>query len=250
MKAVAIIPARFASSRLPGKALLEIAGKPMIEHVYFRASASASLAEVWVATDDERIRDAVLAFGGRVRMTRVEHASGTDRIAEVAGGLDAEIVVNVQGDEPMLHPEDIDRLVAPLAQRPDLVMTTAAVPIQNPADVMDPNAVKVVRDREGFALYFSRLPIPYQRETSGAPAPGAHLKHLGLYAYRRAFLLRYASLPPTPLEQSERLEQLRVLEHGYRIFCVLSERDAVGVDTPADLELARRLLALQEQPRC
>lgn len=238
MKAIALIPARFASSRLPGKALLSIAGKTLTEHVYRRAAAAKSISEVWVATDDERIRDAVLAFGGQAMMTRADHSSGTDRIAEAAAQLEADIVVNVQGDEPMLDPAEIDKVVAPFRERPELVMTTAAVPITVLGDVGDPNAVKVVLDREGFALYFSRLPIPYYR-TGG---DGPHWKHLGLYAYRKEFLLQYASLPPTPLEQAERLEQLRVLENGYRIFCVLCDRDAIGVDTPEDLARARALM--------
>jgi 3-deoxy-manno-octulosonate cytidylyltransferase (CMP-KDO synthetase) len=237
MKAIALIPARHASSRLPGKALLSIAGKTLTEHVYRRAAAAKSISEVWVATDDERIRDAVLAFGGQAMMTRVDHNSGTDRIAEAAAQLEADIVVNVQGDEPMLDPAEIDRVVAPFRERPELVMTTAAVPITVPGDVGDPNAVKVVLDQEGYALYFSRLPIPYYRTGTGP-----HWKHLGLYGYRKEFLLKYASLPPTPLEQAERLEQLRVLENGYRIFCVLCDRDAIGVDTPQDLARARALM--------
>lgn len=238
MKAIALIPARHASSRLPGKALLRIAGKTLTEHVYHRAAAAKSISEVWVATDDERIRDAVHAFGGQALMTRADHNSGTDRIAEAAARLEADIVVNVQGDEPMLDPAEIDKVVAPFRERPELVMTTAAVPITVPGDVADPNAVKVVLDREGYALYFSRLPIPFYR-TGG---DGPHWKHLGLYGYRKEFLLQYASLPPTPLEQAERLEQLRVLENGYRIFCVLCERDAIGVDTPEDLARARELM--------
>jgi 3-deoxy-manno-octulosonate cytidylyltransferase (CMP-KDO synthetase) len=207
--------------------------------VYRRAEQATSLSGVWVATDDERIFAAVEAFGGRAVMTRADHPSGTDRIAEAAAELDAEIVVNVQGDEPLLDPGEIDAVVAPFGTYPEVVMTTVATPIQDPRDVVAPSAVKVVLDRKGFALYFSRLPLPYYRSGSG----GIHLKHKGLYAYRREFLLRYPTLPPTPLEQAEALEQLRALEYGYRIFVVLSEHDSIGVDTEDDLARVRALLA-------
>ena len=237
MKAIGIIPARYASSRFPGKPLVQIAGRTMIEHVYRRSELARSLAEVWVATDYQRIHDAVVSFGGRVVMTCADHPSGTDRIAEAAAGLDADIVVNVQGDEPLLDPAEIDAVVAPFSGDPELVMTTAAVPIVDPRDVLDPGVVKVVLDRRGYALYFSRLPIPMYR----AGEAGKHLKHLGLYAYRKGFLLRYASLEPTPLERAERLEQLRALENGYRILVAITEHDAVSVDTPEDLERVREL---------
>lgn len=237
MKAAAIIPARYASTRLPGKALLEIAGRPMIEHVYMRALEARGLDEVWVATDDERIRDAVLAFGGRVRLTRPDHPSGTDRIAEVAAGVDAEIVVNVQGDEPMLDPAVIEAVLEPLREDPALPMSTCAVEIRDPHLLHDPAAVKVVFGRDGHALYFSRLPIPYFRTGSGP-----YYKHLGIYGYRRTFLLHYPTLPQTPLERAESLEQLRALEHGYRIRVVLTDREAIGVDTPDDLERVRALM--------
>ena len=239
MRAIAVIPARYASTRLPGKALIDIAGRPMIEHVYRQAARAASLAEVWVATDDDRIAEAVRSFGGNVAMTRADHPSGTDRIAEAAAGLQADIIVNVQGDEPMLDPGEIDAVVAPFADDPHLLMSTAAVLITRPEDVADPAAVKVVMDQSGFALYFSRLPIPLYR----SDPDGAHYKHLGLYAYRKDFLLRYATLAPTPLEQAERLEQLRVLENGYRIKVVIVRHDAIGVDTPEDLERVRGLLS-------
>ena len=238
MRAIAVIPARYASTRLPGKALIEIAGRPMIEHVYRQAARAASLAEVWVATDDDRIATAVRDFGGKVVMTRADHPSGTDRIAEAASGLEAEVIVNVQGDEPMLDPGEIDAVVAPFASDPQLRMSTAAVLITRPEDVVDPAAVKVVTDQQGFALYFSRLPIPLYR----SDPDGAHYKHLGLYAYRKDFLLHYATLKPTPLEQAERLEQLRVLENGYRIKVVTVQHDAIGVDTAEDLERVRALL--------
>jgi 3-deoxy-manno-octulosonate cytidylyltransferase (CMP-KDO synthetase) len=239
MRALAVIPARYASTRLPGKALIDIGGKPMIEHVYRQAARAAFLAEVWVATDDERIAAAVRAFGGNVAMTRADHPSGTDRIAEAAAGLNADVIVNVQGDEPMLDPGEIDAVVAPFSTDPELRMSTAAVLITRPEDISDPAAVKVVTDQHGFALYFSRLPIPLYRSDPDGP----HFKHLGLYAYRKDFLLHYATLPPTPLELAERLEQLRVLENGYRIKVVTVQHDAIGVDTPEDLERVRALLA-------
>jgi 3-deoxy-manno-octulosonate cytidylyltransferase (CMP-KDO synthetase) len=245
MKAIAIIPARYASSRFPGKPLAEIAGRPMIEHVYRRALSAPSLSGVWVATDDERIFAVVRAFGGEAVMTGSDHASGTDRIAEAACRLEADVIVNVQGDEPLLDPAEIDAVVAPFRNHPDVVMTTAAVPIEHARDVESSDVVKVVLDRQGFALYFSRLPVPFCR-SEGA---GRHLKHIGLYAYRSAFLQTYASLPPTPLEQAERLEQLRVLEHGYRIMVVTTTHDAVSVDTPEDLERVRALFQAREQGR-
>jgi 3-deoxy-manno-octulosonate cytidylyltransferase (CMP-KDO synthetase) len=238
MKAIAVIPARYASTRLPGKALLDIGGRPMIQHVYERAARAASLSEVWIATDDSRIFDVVRAFGGRVVMTSPDHPSGTDRIAEAVREMETDIVVNVQGDEPLLDPREIDAVVAPLAAEPYLQMSTAAVPIHDPREIEDPGNVKVVVNQHGYALYFSRLPIPFDR--SGGCPP--RLKHLGLYAYRREFVFRYAQLPPTPLEQMERLEQLRVLEHGYRIRVIITEHDAIGVDTPEDLERVRSLV--------
>jgi len=239
MKAIGVIPARYASARLPGKPLADIAGKTMIEHVYHRALAAKSLSAVYVATDDARIYDAVLAFGGNVVMTRLDHRSGTDRIAESVENLDVDVVVNVQGDEPLLDPAEIDLVVAPFVARPELVMTTLAVPIGDPRDIADPSVVKVVTNLRGDALYFSRLPIPYYRSGES----GERLKHIGLYAYRRDFLLTYASLPPSPMEQMEQLEQLRVLENGYSIHVVLTHQDAISVDTPEDLERVRAIFA-------
>ena len=235
MRAIAVIPARYASSRLPGKPLVDIAGQTMIERVYRRAEQASTVDQVLVATDDERIFAVVRAFGGEVVMTSPDHPSGTDRIAEAVRGLDAEIVVNVQGDEPLLDPAEIDAVVQPLREDAALMMTTLATPLLDPSD---PNVVKVVFDRMGRALYFSRCPIPYHR--SGA---GNHYKHIGLYGYRKEFLLRYAALAPTPLEQAEALEQLRALEHGCAIHVAVTEHDAVSVDTPEDLERVRRLFA-------
>jgi 3-deoxy-manno-octulosonate cytidylyltransferase (CMP-KDO synthetase) len=211
----------------------------MIEHVYRRAEAARSIASVLVATDDDRILRAVEAFGGRGRMTSASHASGTDRLAEVAADLDCDVVVNVQGDEPLIEPEMLDEVVAPFSTDPSLQMTTLRRLISDPAEVRNPNVTKVVVDREGFALYFSRAPIPHVRD--GAPAASAW-RHVGLYAYRRRTLLRLAGLPPTELERSEALEQLRALEYGIRIKAMETAFDSVGVDTPEDLERVRRLV--------
>ncbi|MGE5245035.1 MAG: 3-deoxy-manno-octulosonate cytidylyltransferase [Betaproteobacteria bacterium] len=241
MQIVAVIPARFASTRLPGKPLADIDGRTMIEHVYRRASAAASVRRVIVATDDLRIVETVRRFGGEARLTRGDHVSGTDRLAEVASGLDCDVVVNVQGDEPLIDPRSIDRLVAPFASEPSLSMATLYRRIDNPGDLADPNVVKVVLDRAGYALYFSRAPIPHMRDPRGGWPP--LYKHIGLYAYRRNALLVLASLEPTPLERAEALEQLRALEHGIRIKAVETPHDSISVDTPEDLETVRRLIA-------
>lgn len=239
MRAIGVIPARWEATRLPGKPLAEIAGRPMIQHVYERARQATALAEVLVATDDERIFAAVQGFGGEAVMTSPHHRSGTDRVAEAAATRAADVVVNIQGDEPLIEPAAIDSLVAPFAVDPELEMTTLATPIRVPAEIEDPSAVKVVMDRRGYALYFSRYPIPYHRDTQGA---SRRLKHLGLYGYRAGFLQVYSRLEPTPLEQTEKLEQLRALEHGHRIFVVLTEHDAIGVDTPEDLARVRAMM--------
>jgi len=216
----------------------------MIEHVYRRACGAAGVDRVLVATDDARIRDAVVAFGGEAVMTRTDHASGTDRLAEVAAGLDCDLVVNVQGDEPMLAPSAIDEALGVFASAPDVLMSTLRRPIDDPRDLHDPNVVKVVVDRHGDALYFSRAPIPWARQAADHFAPGPTFKHVGLYVYRRACLLHLASLTPTALEQAEALEQLRALEHGIRIRTVETRHDSIGVDTADDLEAVRRLVGL------
>lgn len=230
--AVAIIPARYESSRLPGKALADIGGRSMIEHVYRRTAAARSIRAVIVATDDERIFRAVVAFGGDVRMTSPAHQSGTDRIAEVAAGMEADLIVNVQGDEPLIEPAMIDQAVAPFATDPALLMSTLRRRIDDPADFESPHVTKVVVDRSDFALYFSRAPIPFARQ--GCP-PAPAWRHVGLYVYRRSCLLRLATLPPTDMERSEALEQLRALEDGIRIKTVETGFDSVGVDTAEDL---------------
>lgn len=238
LSAIAVIPARYHSTRLPGKALAEIGGRPMIEHVYRRAAAARSVAAVIVATDDERIAGAVRAFGGDVRLTSPAHQSGTDRLAEIAASLSCDLVVNVQGDEPLIEPGMIDEAVAPFAFDPALAMSTLRKRIEDDDDLANPNVTKVVVDREGYALYFSRSAIPYARPNH-PPAPA--WRHIGLYVYRRDCLLRLAALAPTALERSEALEQLRALEHGIRIKAVETRFDSVGVDTPEDLERVRRI---------
>lgn len=246
MKAIGIIPARYASTRLEGKVLRDIAGKPMIQHVYERSSQCTRLAEVHVATDDPRVLSAVEQFGGKAHMTSPLHPSGTDRIAEVAAKLEADIVVNIQGDEPLISPQMIEGTLLPFLENSGLQMSTLCRRITNPQEVFDPNVVKMVQDREGFALYFSRSPIPFHRDLwkgLGASTEGRSVgvcyKHFGLYAYRRDFLLRFSSLKPTPLEEIERLEQLRALEYGYRIKVVESVEETIGVDTEQDLERVR-----------
>jgi 3-deoxy-manno-octulosonate cytidylyltransferase (CMP-KDO synthetase) len=216
----------------------------MIEHVYRRACEAPAAEAVIVATDDERIARAVEAFGGEVRLTRASHRTGTERLAEVAGSLSCDLIVNVQGDEPLLEPAMIGEAVRPLTADPSIVMGTLRRRIEDPGDLTNPNVVKVVVDRDDFALYFSRSPIPYGRH-DGAAAD--FFRHVGLYVYRRTFLIELAALPPTPLEQREMLEQLRALEHGYRIKAVETAFDSYGVDTPENLERVRRLLASRGQ---
>ena len=215
----------------------------MIEHVYRRASEARSVSSVIVATDDERIYRTVLGFGGTARLTSPDHPSGTDRLAEVAASLTCDIIVNVQGDEPLIEPSTIDEAVAPLRADPRLEMSTLRRRLHDQSDIDNPNLTKVVIDREGFALYFSRAPIPYVRN----PAARATVwGHVGLYVYRRACLLRLASLPPTDLERAEALEQLRALEHGIRIKAIETIHESIGVDTPDDLERVRRMMPVAD----
>jgi len=242
-----IIPARYASSRLPGKPLADLGGKPMVVRVCERASASGASA-VCVATDDERIARAVREYGYGAHMTRTEHPSGTDRVAEAAAALglaDDAIVVNVQGDEPLIPPPLVAAVAAALEANPEASASTACHPIRDPASIFNPNVTKVVLDARGFALYFSRAPIPYARDAyaAGRREPPATLpcyRHLGIYGYRAGFLQRYARLAPAPLEQFEALEQLRVLWHGYRIVVAVTQGEAApGVDTAEDLATVR-----------
>ena len=235
---MAIVPARYHSSRLPGKPLADIAGRPMVEHVYRRAARS-HVDAVIVATDDQRIVDAVEGFGGIACLTRADHRTGTDRLAELVADLPCDVVVNVQGDEPLIDPAALDLLVAPLLADRAEQMTTLCRPLVADDDPASPHLVKVVRDRRGRALYFSRAPIPYRRGGDGA----AMAVHIGLYAYRRATLLALAALPPSPLELSESLEQLRALEHGIPIRVLETSYVSVAVDTADDLERARRTVS-------
>lgn len=252
MRVVAIIPARYGSTRLPGKPLADIGGKPMIQHVYESASKAPTLDRVMVATDDRRIEAAVRGFGGEVMMTSRDHASGTDRLAEVARKIEADCLVNIQGDLPFIHAETISRAVRPLRRDRRIAMGTVGTPIIDEKEWRNPNVVKVLTDRAGFALYFSRAPIPYYRN-SVIDLKGGKVsvrserrlwayRHLGLYVYRRDFLLKLARLKPTALERIEGLEQLRALQNGHRIYVAEVDERSVEVDTLEDLKKAERHL--------
>lgn len=231
MKVLAVLPARHGSTRFPGKPLAPIAGKPMIQHVFERTRLAKRVDEVVIATDDERIRKVCEGFGAFVEMTSPDHPTGTDRLAEVAARRDADVVVNVQGDEPLIEGFVVDAAVEALLDAPDAAMSTV-VHAAEPEAWDDPNRVKVVVDLQGFALYFSRAPIPYRRKDTGA----SPLQHVGLYVYRRPFLLEFVGWPRTPAEQAEELEQLRVLEHGRRIRVAQVEGwTSVPVDVPSDV---------------
>ena len=237
-KILGVIPARFSSTRFPGKVLAQIAGKTMLQHVYERAARSTYLTSILIATDDERVYSAAKNFGARVRMTRPDHLSGTDRVAEAASAVDAEIIVNIQGDEPLIDPAAIDAAILPMVHEPELVMGTLRKRIEDAREITDPNVVKVVTNHAGDAIYFSRCAIPFDREKS---VNTPYFKHIGLYVYQRDFLLGYSGLPVGPLEAAERLEQLRALENGFRIRVVETEYESLGVDTPEDLERVSRL---------
>jgi 3-deoxy-manno-octulosonate cytidylyltransferase (CMP-KDO synthetase) len=243
---VCIIPSRYESSRFPGKPLADLCGKPMILHVYERVLRAASVSQAAVATDDERILKAVCAWGGRAVMTSPSHRSGTDRIAEAVEALalaDEAIVVNIQGDQPLFEPSQVDEVVAPLFDDAAVPMSTLIYRIVRQEEIGHPNAVKVVVDEKGFALYFSRATIPFVRD-GGLKAD--YYKHHGIYAYRRSFLRTFAALPTGILERLEALEQLRALEHGYRIRVVVTSHDSVEVDTPEELERVRRIIQGEE----
>ena len=238
MKAICVIPARYSSTRLPGKPLKLIAGVPMICRVYDRASKAKLIDKAIVATDDERIFKAVKEYGGEVMMTRADHPTGTDRLAEVATAFsDVDVIVNVQGDEPLIEPSLIDDLIRLFNEDPNLHMATVSTELTEEADINNPNNVKVISDLNGYALYFSRSVIPYPRNAGKSKV----YKHIGIYAYRREFLLKYAKMSPTPLEQSESLEQLRALENGYRIKVLRSDNQFIGVDTEEDLKLVNEI---------
>ncbi len=257
-----VIPARYGSVRFAGKPLATLRGKPMVQHVYEGASRAEGVDEVVVATDDERILGVVAQFGGTAVMTSTSCRSGTDRVAEVARARQAKVVVNVQGDEPLIQPEMVGQLVAFLTRHQAVPMASLMTQLSRPEDAANPNIVKVVVDRDGYALYFSRAPIPHMRNDAGSRLkaqdsrpdlqPSAlnlqprAFKHLGIYGYQRHFLLQFPSLEPTPLEQAEQLEQLRALEHGYRIKVLETVHDTIGVDTPEDLARVETILQRSE----
>ena len=247
VQVVCIIPSRYESTRFPGKPLADLCGKPMIRHVYERVLKANSVSFAAVATDDERIFAAVKAFGGRAVMTSPRHRSGTDRIAEAVESLnlrDEDIIVNIQGDQPLFEPVQVDEVVGPLLEDVSIPMSTLIYRIVREEEVAHPNAVKVVFDRDHFALYFSRATIPFVRD---AGRKAEYFKHHGIYAYRRDFLRAFAALPEGILERLEALEQLRALENGYRIKVVVTPHDSVEVDTPAELERVRRLITGENQ---
>ncbi|MCK5554567.1 MAG: 3-deoxy-manno-octulosonate cytidylyltransferase [Deltaproteobacteria bacterium] len=263
MTIAAVIPARYHSSRFSGKPLADIRGKPMVQHVYERARSAALVDEILVATDDARIADAVGKFGGKAVMTSPDHRTGTERVAEVAVGLKAEIIANIQGDEPLIRGDIIDEAIRPLISNKSIQISTLKTPITRTSDWFNPNVVKVVTDREGFALYFSRSPIPFfldesrgdgsflssgrEHEHDSLP-PGPLYRHIGLYIYRRSLLLSIAEMEPTPLERAEGLEQLRLMENGYRIKVIPIDYYPLSVDTPEDLEEVRERLAGKDFP--
>ncbi|MCH7959375.1 MAG: 3-deoxy-manno-octulosonate cytidylyltransferase [Candidatus Hydrogenedentes bacterium] len=236
---LAVIPARLASTRFPRKLLAPLAGKPLLLHTYERTQRAKRVSETVIATDSEEIAEALKPFGAKVVMTRSDHATGTDRVAEVAEQSDAAFVVNVQGDEALIDPAAIDQTIAPLLADATLEMSTACHALADPRDINDPNVVKVVCDRNGRALYFSRSPIP------SAGPDSVYRHHIGLYAFRREFLLEYARMDPTPLEKAESLEQLRALENGHAIAVVETLYQGIGVDTPDDLERVRKILEME-----
>jgi len=245
---LAVVPARYASTRFPAKIITPLDGKPLVLHAFERTRQATLVSDVIIATDDQRVVDAVRPYTDKVMLTRVDHATGTDRIAEVAERLSAEVIVNVQGDEALIDPNTIDAAIRPILERPDVVMSTARHPLTEPEQINSPNNVKVVCDAQGLALYFSRYPIPYVRDAGwGGETPQCHWQHIGLYVYRRDFLLAYARMPQTPLEQLEKLEQLRVLENGYKIAVVDTDYRAIGVDVPEDLERVRAILEANKE---
>jgi len=247
-KIIAFIPARFSSSRFPGKPLAPISGKPMIQHVYERAQTCLELDETYVATDDQRIYACVEGFGGRAIMTVKNHPSGTDRIAEAAERLNLgpyDIVVNIQGDQALFHPSILTDLIRSLSKNSTIPMSTLMYEIQQDKEIQDPNNVKVVVDANGYALYFSRLPIPFVRDKDSRPH---YYKHIGIYAYHNKFLLTFTKLPCGKLEEIEKLEQLRALEHGFKIKVIETRFDSTEVDVPEDIIEVERQLAQSKSP--
>jgi 3-deoxy-manno-octulosonate cytidylyltransferase (CMP-KDO synthetase) len=249
MNIVAFIPARYNSTRLPGKPLILIAGRPMIQHVYDCAKSCADLSEVYVATDDKRILDCVHGFGGKALLTSKDHASGTDRVAEAAqkiGLQPDDVVINVQGDQPLFRPVLITQMLAPLLQDGGVTMSTLMHRISDDQEVNNPNCVKIVTDTQGYALFFSRSPIPFFRDSK---TPGTYYKHLGFYGYRMGFLGTFTGLPMGTLESAEKLEPLRALEYGFRIKVVEALFDSVEVDTPADVRKVEEIIGQRGGPK-
>ncbi|MFH1798523.1 MAG: 3-deoxy-manno-octulosonate cytidylyltransferase [Candidatus Omnitrophota bacterium] len=247
MKIIAVIPARWHSTRFEGKVLADINGKPMVQHVWERVKRARAIDEVIVAVDTEKVFKAVEKFGGKAVFTSQGHPSGTDRISEIANSIDADIFVNVQSDEPLVRPSMIDALAQVYEREGDIKMATLIKRIHEKREISDPNVVKVVIDRRAFALYFSRSPIPFIRdETPGEDMSARYFKHIGLYSYTRDFLLTYANLSKSILENEEKLEQLRVLEHGYKIKTIETRYETAGVDTAEDLERVRNMLRRED----
>ncbi len=247
MEAIGVIPARFGSTRFPGKVLADILGRPMIQWVWEGAKKAHSLDDLVVATDDERVLEAVEGFGGKAILTSTRHRTGTDRICEVVNPLDVKVIVNIQADVPMLEASMVDELARTLLKSPKVEMATLMHPVASIDELKDPNVVKVVTDKDGFALYFSRALIPFFRgltpEEGSDPVSSRAFKHIGMYAYTKDFLFTFANLSISALEKMEALEQLRALEHGHRIKVIETKYDSLGVDTPEDLERVRKLLA-------
>ncbi len=238
MDAIGIIPARYGATRFEGKVLADLMGKPVIQHVWENARRASTLADLIVATDDVKVKEEVERFGGKVVLTAKEHKTGTDRLREVVNPIDTKVVVNIQADEPLLHPSMIDDIVRPLLEDKGILMTTLKKKITDPEDLRNPNVVKVVTDKNGYALYFSRSPIPFPRFHDGV----VFYKHIGLYGFTKEFLFTFTNLPVSALENIEGLEQLRVLENGYRIKVAETQFDTIGIDTPEDLERAKEVL--------
>ncbi|NQT06692.1 MAG: 3-deoxy-manno-octulosonate cytidylyltransferase [Candidatus Omnitrophica bacterium] len=242
MNAIGIIPARYGSTRFEGKVLADLMGKPVVQHVYEMAKRAKMLDDLIIATDDDRIMKAVKEFGGKAVLTSVDQPTGTDRLAEVVNPIDTRIIINIQGDEPFIHQSMIDELVRTMLDDEGINMATVIKKIKDKNEIMDSNVVKAVIDKNGYALYFSRSPIPFERDRQS----DCFYKHLGLYGYTKDFLYTFTNLPKTELEKTESLEQLRALEHGYRIKTIETKLDTVGIDTPEDLEKAKKVLLERE----
>ena len=238
MDAIGIIPARYGSTRFEGKVLADLMGKPVIQHVWENAKRASTLNDLIVAADDEKVKEEVERFGGKAVLTAKEHKTGTDRLREVVNPINTKVVVNIQADEPLLHPSMIDDIVTPLLEDKGILMTTLKKKITDPEDLRNPNVVKVVTDKNGYALYFSRSPIPFPRFHDGV----VFYKHIGLYGFTKEFLFTFTNLPVSALESMEGLEQLRVLENGYKIKVAETQFDTIGIDTPEDLERAKEVL--------